>query len=156
MLQIQPTKWYSETYEISEDGRDLTEVNIRWSREAGSFRLGRDRFEVGRDGWMSGDYYLEHGGNRIASATKPSAWNRRFVLRHKGKQYELEAASAFTRTFHLKKGGRTVGTVEPVSWWTRQANADLPAELPAEVRIFVAWLVLVMWKRSRDSSSAGS
>ena len=152
MLHIHPSSWWSETYSIVEQGRALTEVNIRWSREAGAFKIDRSEYELGREGWVSGDFYLKHRGQQKATATKTSAWTRSFVVRHGGERFELEAPSAFCRTFHLKKAGRVVGTIKPLSWWTRKAVADLPMELPVETRVFITWLVLVMWKRSRESS----
>ena len=156
MLYVKPAKWWSEVYEIVDDSRRLTEVNIRWSREAGSFTLDGDTFDVGREGWMSGDYFLERGGTRIARADKPSAWHRRFTVHVQGTKFELTATSAFSRKFVLKKGGRAIGTVEPESCWNRRAIVDLPDELPVEVRVFLVWLVLVMWKRQRQASSSGA
>ena len=154
MLRVQPKSWWSEVYRVSEDGREVTEVNIRWMREAGTFAIGPDRFQVGREGWMSGDFYVARGGTRLASASKPSALYRRFEVRVQGQSYTLAPRSAFTRTFDLARGGHSVGSVRPEAWWSRKATAHLPEDLPLEVRVFLVWLVLVMWKRSRDSAAS--
>lgn len=153
MLRVAPKSWWSQVYRITEDGVDLTEVNIRWVREAGSFRLGAESYEVGRAGWVSGDFFVERRGNRLASASKPSPWTRRFVVRLQGQEYELAPRSAFSRTFDLMRGGLSIGSIRPDAWWSRRATVHLPADLPLEVRVFVIWLVLVMWKRQSNSSS---
>lgn len=39
MLQVRARSLFSDRYVISEARADLTEVNIRWAREAGPFLL---------------------------------------------------------------------------------------------------------------------
>ena len=156
MLHVRPVSLLSESYTISakKKGRALTTVSIRWFREAGSFSLDGQTFDLGREGWMGGDFFLSIGRRELASADKPSAWHRRFTVRADGTKYVLQARSAFSRKFDLLRGRRKVGSIEPTSIWTRGATADLPAELPLELRVFMIWLALLLWKRARDSSSS--
>lgn len=154
MLRIEPERWWSEFYRVREDGRYVTKVNIRWTREAGAFQLGSDRFEVGREGWASGKFFVARDGTRIASARKPSAWSRRFEVRAAGRSYELAPRFVLSRTFDLKRAGLAVGSIRPDAWWSRKATAHLPEDLPLEVRVFLVWLVLLMWKRARQSNAS--
>jgi hypothetical protein len=39
------------------------------------------------------------------------------------------------------------GSVYPEHPFTKKCIVDLPAELPVPVRLFIAWLVIVFWKR---------
>ncbi len=155
MLHVCPKGILSETYTISakEKGPPLTSVSSRWFREAGSFSLDNRTFDLGREGRMGGDFFVSSGGRKLARADKPSAWYRRFSVRVAGTKYVLQARSSFSRKFDLLQGTRRVGSIEPTSIWTRRATADLPEELPLEVRVFLIWLVLVLWRRQRNSSS---
>ena len=152
MLTARANHPLSEHYTISRDGQPLTEVNIRWWREAGEFFLDGQRCLVGRRGWMSGPFYLECAGRLLASAVKPSALLRRFELDVAGERFVLAARSPFFRAFELEQDGRVVGTISPVSVFTRTAGIELPDALPLPVQVFVAWLVLVLWRRQRNSA----
>jgi len=153
MLTVQRTRFWSNTYAIRDGRREVTEVNVRWTREAGSFVLDGTTFEVGRAGWASGDFFLSRDGERLASADKASAFRRRFVIDVDGESFELAAASIWARTYELRRGTRRVGSIRRTSLWANRADVDLPETLPMEVRVFITWLVLVMWKRSDDSNS---
>ena len=153
MLHVRARSVFSNHYEILEGGRVLTTVNIRWFREAGSFRLDGERYSVGRRGLMFGAFFLEGPDAVLATADKPSAFFRRFVVQVGDDVYELAARSAFLRAFDLRLGRRRVGSVEPKSIFTRSARADLPDDLPVPVQVFLTWLVLLLWKRQRKPSS---
>lgn len=109
---------------------------------------------MGRDGWLSGDFYVEAPEGRLAAADKPSAFTRRFEIQAGEREFELAAVSPFTRSFELREWGRAVGSVRPVSIWTRSAEADLPENLRMPTRVFLIWLVKVMWRRGGSSNSA--
>ena len=60
---------------------------------------------------------------------------------------------AFQRRFILEHAGLSIGEVRPLGIFTRKAAIDLPDALPVAVRIFIAWLAILLWKRDNDSSS---
>ena len=127
-------------------------MSNRWTREAGSFQLVGESYSVGRRSLMGGDFFVEHIGRALATAEKPSAFLRRFVVTVEDETYELAARSAFHRGFVLRRRGQRVGSVEPNSLFSRSARTDLPQQLSLPVQIFMTWLVLVLWKRQRNSS----
>jgi hypothetical protein len=69
-----------------------------------------------------------------------------------GAQFELKPQSPFTRGFQLLKGKRIVGTLLPASFLTRKINVELPEDLPLQIRAFIVWLTVLLWKR--DASAA--
>ena len=152
MLHVRATRIFSEHYEISDGGQVLTTVSNRWLREAGSFRIAGERYSVGRRSRMGGDFFAEHSSRPPARAEKPSAFLRRFVVTVDGESHELAARSAFRRGFALRREGREVGSVEPTSLFSRSARVDLPHPLSLPVQVFLTWMVLVLWKRQRNSS----
>jgi len=58
------------------------------------------------------------------------------------------------RGFVLMDGERQIGSITPDNAWTRRATADLPPDWPAPITAFVAWLVIILWKREAAASAA--
>lgn len=153
MLKVRAKALFSEQYEILDGRQMLTTVNIGWWREAGKFRLDGEQYEVGRRGLRTGLFYVEQDGELLASADKPNALFNRFTVQYKDQEYELSRRSLFGRAFDLKLNGSRVGSMTATSTFTRSAKVDLPGELPAPVQVFITWLVLVIWKRLRQSNA---
>ncbi len=114
--------------------------------------MANSTYRVYREGLCSGAFVLESNGTVVARANKPSAWTRRFVLEFGGTQFELKPQSAFTRGYKLINGERIVGTLSPASFLSRKINVELPEDLPIQIRAFVVWLTVLLWRR--DASAA--
>lgn len=102
---------------------------------------------------LSGSFLLESAGSILARATKPSALFRSFLVEHAGGQYRLEAESVMLRKFILYAGDKQIGSVHPERALTRKAVIDLPEEIPLPARLFMFWLVVILWNRADSSSS---
>jgi hypothetical protein len=157
MLRAVPKSWFSPGYKLLENNNTIAIVEISRWREAGELIIRGSTYRVYRQGLMSGFFVLEDdAGSILARAEKPSALYRSFLVEHGGKTYTLEAESSLFRKFILSDGGRQIGSVYPESALTRKSVVDLPEEIPLAVRAFMFWLVMILWKRASDSSSAGS
>lgn len=151
MLLAVPRGFFARRYEFVDGPRPVARLDLATLRERGELRVGRDRYEVGREGIMRGRFYLRRRGTTVATAVKRSALHRSFEVSVDETTYELRAASAFLRTFLLSKGPRQVGRVRPAGAFTRKVRIELPSELPLEVRLFMTWLVLILWKREESN-----
>src|SRR5919202_1422104 len=49
-----------------------------------------------------------------------------------------------------------VGSVRRRGFFNREWTVDVPEELPLEVRVFVVWLVIILWKREDSATAAGA
>ncbi|MDX6382172.1 MAG: hypothetical protein QOI57_3196 [Rubrobacteraceae bacterium] len=88
-------------------------------------------------------------------AEKQSAWKDRFVFEHGGNRYELKKESAWRSAFVLSRDGiGLVGSVRRKGFFNREWIVDVPEELPLEMRVFVVWLVVILWKREDSSAAA--
>ena len=47
----------------------------------------------------------------------------------------------------------TFGSIAPLGLFRRKAKADLPDDLALEIKAFLIWLVVVMWKRQAKAGS---
>ncbi len=147
MLIVRPAGWFSWDFEVYEEaGRLAGEVRLSAWRERGSVAIGGVEYRVTREG-MLGAFVLEGPGGVAAQAEKPSAFSRAFALEYGGRQLTLKAAAVWSRRFVLGDAGATIGAVVPAGIFSRQARAELPEDNPPEVRLFVIWLSLMMWRR---------
>lgn len=154
MLRARPNSFFSWKFTIFDEAdRNIAGIDIGWVREAGEVHLDGKTCRIYREHLFGGAFVLEEDGKEVARAEKPSALLRSFTLRHGEKQYILQAASPVVRTFVLSENDHPIGSIRPENALTRKALIDLPAVMPLPVRIFIVWLVLVLWKRDAESSS---
>ena len=145
VLTLTPKRWYSWDFSVIDDARHLADLHLSNWRERGVLSIEGVDYSVFRESPL-GDFILQHAGSVLARATKPSAFQRSFVIKYKEKYYTLRAKS-FSRTFVLFDGSTQVGSLAPESCWTRRANATLPDDWPLPVKSFAMWLAIVHWKR---------
>src|SRR5262244_1926475 len=156
MLRATPVSWFSWNFLVSDEGAPVAEINLAWLREAGQLSVGEESYRVYREGVMSGAFILEKDGTRLAKAQKPSAVFRSFAVDYNGRRFTLEAESAFRRKFVLKDGEERIGSIFPEGALTRKCIVDLPANIPLAVRVFMIWLVIILWKRESDGAAAAA
>jgi hypothetical protein len=88
-------------------------------------------------------------------AQKLSIWRNRFVFEHAGNRYELKKESTWGSTFVLWRDGvGSVGSVRSKGFFKREWIAELPEELPLEVRVFIVCLMAILWKRAASAAAA--
>jgi hypothetical protein len=154
MLIATPKRWFSWDFEVHEGGGEpVGDVRVSAWRERGAVTVGGIEYPVTREG-VVGAFTLAGAGGVLARAMKPSALHRMFTLEHDGKEYVLKATSAWGRGFSLLDGEVHIGAVRPARLCGRQARADLPEDMPLEVRLFAIWLTLMLWKRQQQAANS--
>ena len=156
MLNAIPKHWFSWDFRVMDGTRQVAEMDLTFWRRKGTLSVEGIAYEVFREGLVSGAYVLEAGGAVAARAEKPSAFRRTFLIEHAGRQLTLRARSASGRAFDLYDGPNEIGTIAPEGFLTRRAAVRLPEELPLPVRIFILWLVIIIWRREADSGGSGA
>jgi hypothetical protein len=154
MLEARPRNLFSRDFFIEANGREVSKLEVPLWREAGAFTIEGQPYRIYREGWMSGAFLLESGGRQIGRAIKPSAFRSQFDLELDGSRYSLQRTALFGRTFTILRGGAEVGSIRPVSVFSRRALIDLPSDWPLSVKVFVFWLVLVIWNRDRSAAAS--
>jgi hypothetical protein len=152
LLTANPQGWFSWDFTLTKNGESVADIDLSSWREKGALTVAGSTYRVYREGLCSGAFVLQANGTVVARAHKPSAWTRRLVLDFGGAQYELRPRSAFTRSFQLLKDAKIVGTLSPASFLTRKIDVELPEDLPLQIRAFIVWLTILLWKR--DASAA--
>ena len=157
MLEITPDGWFSSGYTVACDGAEIATLRFRVLREAGTLSLRGERLTVRRQGAASGEWRLQGAdGRTLASAEKPSAWRNRIVVRAPDRPapVRLQRRSAWGRAVDVVDGDRAVGSIRPVSMWSRRLVADLSGDLPEPLQLLAVWMVLLLVRR--DASAAAS
>jgi hypothetical protein len=152
MLRAVPKGWFSSTHTLFENDNEIGTIHFSGWREAGELTINGSTYRVYRES-LRGPFLLEGAGNVIlARAEKPSALYRTFVFQHVEKKYTLEAKSSWSSKFILLDSGREVGSIYSEGTLRRKAVGDLTEEIPLPVRIFMLWLVMILWRRA-DSTT---
>jgi len=153
MLQATPRGWFSWNFVISEGEKEVADIRLAMLREAGELVVLDKTYRVNREGIMSGGFLLQENDTELARAEKPSAFQRSFTVRYDGRSFGLGAESAFRRKFFLKENAEAVGSIYPLNAFTRKCVVDLPSDILLPVRVFMVWLVIILWKRDSDSAA---
>lgn len=152
-LRIIPQGWLSWDFQVLEGGVELAVIDKSWLRERGIFTIDGRTYTFARTSVLRGAFTLEHDGRVLAEAVKPSPFLRSFEITANGDSYSLRAASPFRRKFLLLRRESVLGEIEPLSLFGREATARLPKEMQKPLQLFVVFLVLVLWRRSRRNNS---
>jgi hypothetical protein len=155
-LEFGPKSHFTtQNYGIVKSGVPVGEIVGRRMGGGATITIGGKSYAVAREGVMSGAYYLEADGNRIARAERTSAFKGSFTLQAGGRTYLLSPASVFGRAFVLTENAVKVGSIARNGFFSRMSTAELPDDLALEVRAFLIWLVIAMWQRQVMAGMVG-
>lgn len=155
MLYAVPKSLFSWGFEVYHESTLLAVIDMAWLREGGSFQYEYSTYYLKKAGLLSGSFTLESNGHVMAQAKKTSLL-RHFEVLDGHEDYILTAASPFTRRFVLKQDDRIMGEITPNHPMTRKCAIHLPEEISIPSRLFLFWLVLLMWRRAANSATAAS
>jgi hypothetical protein len=156
MLKAIPVNFLSWDFRVLDGDREVAAMDLSLWREKGTLAVEGLPYRVTREGLARGAFVLEDGAGRVlAKAEKPNALRRSFVVEHGGRRFRLEAWTPFGRAFVLRDDRDVIGTIKPLSFLTRRTSARLPEDLPLAVRVFMLWLVFVLWRRDASVDAGG-
>jgi hypothetical protein len=154
MLEAIPKNIFSTRFQFQQQNQLLGELNNSAWREKARVELKDGTYLLYREGYYSGEFLMEHEGKLVARASKPSALRNTFEVGLSGRLLVLRQLSIWNRRFGLFDGDKQVGSIYPLSLFSRHTNIDLPAEWPLPVRVFLFWLVFIIWKRQSQAAAS--
>ncbi len=92
--------------------------------------------------FFSGGSYVIESNNSILAVAEQRG--RTFSFDLGTRQYQLCPESHWKRSFVLLEGERQVGRIY---FETGEVIAELPANLSLPVRVFMLWLIVLLWNR---------
>lgn len=113
-----------------------------------TMELGGRSFTFQRKGVLRPEFQLKSGDSLIATARQKPLFNH-FKLAHAGKEWTYKATNILAMRFGLFEGDRETGSVAagPLLHRMQGIEADLPEELPLEVRMFLISLAIHVWSQ---------
>lgn len=154
MLEVRKVHCLSNRHVVSHNGNDVAEpVRSRW-RSRGEFTFQGRTFQVRKQGLFRSTYALTENDSRLVQATRPSSWRSRLVFSSDGRDFEIRNQSLFSSALVVSAGGTPVGSIRAKGFLTTRLLVDLPDSLPMHLRIFMAWIALVV--REEAAAAAGA
>lgn len=152
MLEAIPKSIFSTCFRLQQQDQLLGEVSTSIWHEKARVELEDGTYLLSREGHFSGDFLLEHNGKLVARASKPSAFHNRFEVEVLGRLMVLRKLSSWNRRFGLFDGDKQIGSIYPLGHFSSRAGIDLPGDWPVPIRVFLFWLVFILWKRQQAAS----
>jgi hypothetical protein len=171
MLRAVHKSWFSHDFTVFDHtGQPVAQADLSSWRERTKLDIGGTHYDASAQKREAKEFLLENeSGQRVAVVEKvepPSTWKDRFLkssewkdrfpFEHGGNRYELRKES--TKAYVIAREG--VGSVGSVrlegGWFSREWTVDLPEELPLEVKVFLVWVVVVLWRRERVAAASGA
>jgi hypothetical protein len=153
MLEAVPKNIFANGFFLQERDMLLGEIDSSIWREKAQLEIEQGTYLLYREGYFSGAFLLERDGTAVARALKPSAIYNTFEVEEPDSRHlVLRKLSVLNRRFGLFDGETQIGTIYPVHAFTRRTQIDLPADLPLPVRVFLFWLVFIIWNREQAAS----
>jgi hypothetical protein len=144
-LEFGPKRFFQpRLYSIVRDGAPVGEIDCDRMWQRATITIGNATYSAARQGKMSGAFYLEANGTRLASAERLSAWRGGFTVRAGAATYTLRPASVFGRTFILAENEADIGSIARQSFFGSKSRAELPDNLALEIKAFLIWLVITV------------
>ena len=153
MLTAKAHHVLSHRYQLLKGESSVGELKLSWFGEEAEAVVENRRIEMHREGKFSGAFILESGGKELARAVKPSLWSSRFEVSFGNVTCELQKPSLFKSKFELRRDGSVIGSVDRKSIWKTTAQANLPDEWPNALKVFILWLVIIIWQREAAAAS---
>ena len=131
-------------YEVADGETAVGTINDTRS----SMELGGRGYTVFRKGILGPEYQLKCGDTIVATATQKPMFNH-YTLAHDGREWTFKAIGLLATKFGLYQGEDQIGTVASGPWLNRGKGitADLPEELPLELRMFLLLLAINSWSQ---------
>ncbi len=150
MLEARKTSIWSNSYDITLDGRPLARWEGSSWKAGGTFELDGRRYSVRSNMWATTYVMTCDDGTTIASADRVGRKN--WTVQAAGLRYTFRRPSFWRHEEELLFEGRRVGSVNRKSVWRSDTVADLPG-LPLPVQVFVLAVVLTVWDQAAAAAS---
>ena|ERR1700677_4598592 len=131
-------------YEVADGDTAIATINETRS----TFDLAGQSYAVLRKGAIGPEFQLTLGEAILATARQKPLFNH-FTLVHGGTEWTFKAIGMLATKFGLYDGDKQNGTVASGPWLNRMKGitADLPADLPREIQVFLILLAIHIWSQ---------
>lgn len=143
-MSVRPARWWSHhLWEVREQDQLLTTINLGWfAFNSPPFPIGERYFSIRRRSVFLGWDLLNEGGDCLCEATKKIGVGYTLEVFDGRQPLTFGPKMLPTFTNWLRRDGVDCGFVRTSGIFSTRARAEFPAELTAEIRVFLLWLYL--------------
>jgi hypothetical protein len=136
-LQTRPARPFSATHTVLGCSGEVATLIVGAFRGGGELVFAHERYRVSRDR----GFVLEGPDGVVATAH--AARGRCLEIAYAGRRLTVEPASSLRHAYVVNEGVAQRGLVRRRTPFVRWIEAELTAEVPFQVQLFIAWLMLV-------------
>ena len=155
-MTAEPLGMAARRYSIMANSEPVTEITMPLIGPSIASPIAGRVYHLRRAGVLRESFTLEAevGAAPVASATQRDPARREYEIVANGRVLTMRSESALHSGYQLIEGAQVVGSVRPTGALRRGIEATLPDDLPLEVKVFLVWVVLFLW-RGRRVTRAG-
>ncbi len=136
-------------YSVTRDGALVGELSFPTFGPSTVTPIAGQRYRLRRAGVLRDAFTLVADGAPVAHANQRDPLRREFAVEAGGRELGLRAESLLRSGYTLLEDNHIVGALHPAGALRRGIEADLPDDLPLATSVFLVWVVLMLWRRSR-------
>ncbi|MDD9894258.1 MAG: hypothetical protein OXU24_00545 [Gammaproteobacteria bacterium] len=155
-MEAVPQSLFSRDYDVLENSRKIADIDMAWWGERADVLIDNTTYKIDKQGFIKQTFSLLQGSQVLATARKESLLSREYVVEIGGTRYYLKRKSWLHRAMSLSNDITSLGVIRPRGFLKRGTIVDLPEEITLPVKVFVIWLVLLLWRREKNNNAAGS
>lgn len=153
MLEAVSAGIFSNDYYLTHHGALVAHFDMASMRERADVLIAGGKYQLFREGMVSGDFCLAQDGVVLARAHKPGAFSSTFDVRFHGMECVLRKVAVWSREFGVFQGEQQVGIItRPL--FSRRVQIVLPDEWPLPAQVFLFFLARIIWRRSERASAS--
>ena len=159
MLELQANFTGSE-WTVTEHGQPFGTIRFASMRTRADIAMADGRtYEFAREPRSGPMVLRDHVGGQVASATRRSEWCREAFDVQTGADFAVLAAASMWSARELELNtadDRTLARMRREGFSGNKGTAELPEDWDAALRMFVATLGILIWRRSDSAAAAGA
>lgn len=152
VLEAIPQSWFSQVFNVLENGVVVAQINPSGWREKGVLSVGDSNYHASSEGWIRDQFLLSLNTKHIAVAERAGGWLSPVFDVKYGDELDKLTSSWFKSSYTIQRNGQEIGSITPTGILARRVTARFPDDLPRPVQIFIIWVTNILRARSADVS----
>jgi len=146
----------AKSFQIIDNGKLVTAVNIPWSKISAYFNLDGNQYEILPEGWFAKRFILKRDSVVFATAKRKSLFRREIKLCVGEREISLMPLGWLSWKFNLIEHNNIIGQISTSNLFMNKYSATFPDDLPLHVKVSLFSLVFLIWKQVAVSTVAAS
>jgi len=147
-FQARPARPFSTTHTVQGGCGEVATLKVSPSSDAGELTLAHERYRIRHEG--PGDELVLEGPEGVLARARTPSDRRCFEIVYAGRRLTVEPVSILRHAYVVNEGVAQRGAIRRrTPAFVRGLEAELTSEVPLEVQLFIAWLMLVPANRRK-------